>query len=74
MATNNITFTPGAEVRVKKQLRTEKFVIKDVLNGGGYLLLDEFKLTAKGEQTKQKPKRITIPIEDVVGIQKTMKI
>jgi hypothetical protein len=61
-------FTQGQEVVLRNQTEQERFYFVEA-KPNGYSVVLETKLNKDGSIKKAKPKKITIPNEDIVGRQ-----
>jgi len=68
----NLKIEIGNEVVIKDQQANERFIVSD-FRGNGYATLLLYKLKQDGTVSKQGAKRLIIPIDDVIGIQITMR-
>ncbi|WP_108062653.1 hypothetical protein [Poseidonibacter lekithochrous] len=62
----------GMEVKLKNQAPTERFIVDEV-KANGYLNLLEYALNKEGGVKRTQPKKILLPLEDVLGIQTKME-
>ena len=62
----------GNDIIVRDQKKDERFIVTDTKDNG-YLSALNFKLDGDGKPKKQIAKRVSIPINEIIGIQHTMK-